>query len=175
MTGPDLTGTCPAVMTREAAYGFAQRRSWVFSAWWYSAVLAASGAVYSGFSLVLGQSPETGVVMAILGAALSAMGWALTAAPRFTRKFPKPASDIARVEQGIRTTPITIRTLLIATALGVAALAIITPKGGTPEMLPLLAMIVTVAAGACTGLAYIRRLMMRSVELYARWLNRQHS
>jgi len=170
MTGPDLTGTDPTVMTPGAAYGFGQRRSWVFSAWWFSAVLAASGVAYSGFSLMLGRSPETGVVLAILGAAMSAMGWALTAMPRFTRKFPKPAADIPRVEQGIRTTPITIRTFLIATALGVAALAILTPGDAYPDILPVLAMIVTLAAGVCAGLAYIRRLMIRSAELYARWL-----
>ena len=168
-----MTGVDPSVMTPEAGYGFAQRKAWVFSAWWYPGVLALSGAVYGVFALLLGQSPETGVVMAILGTALSALGWALTIAPRFTRKRPRPASDIPRVEQGIRTTPITIRTLLIAGALAVAALMLFTPGGASVDVLPLFGLLVTLILGMCAGLAHIRRLMMNSAELYATWLKRR--
>ena len=165
MTGPD-TGVVP----REEAFGFAQRRSWVFSAWWYPAVLAVSGAVYAGLAAVLGQSAELGIVMAILGVVFAALAWAFTAGQRFTRKRPKPASDIPRVEQGTRITPIVIRTILIVSLVGLGALVLFTPKGGSPEMLPLLGMLVTWPLGYAAGLAHTRHLMMTSAELYARWL-----
>lgn len=77
----------------------------MFSAWWYPAVLAVSGAVHAGLALFLGQSPELGIFMAILGAVFAALGWALTAWPRFTRKPPKPAADIPRVEQASGSLP----------------------------------------------------------------------
>ncbi|HSO14432.1 MAG TPA: hypothetical protein VLS95_00600 [Arthrobacter sp.] len=168
-----MTGPGTGVVSREEAFGFAQRRSLIFSAWWYPAVLAASGAVHASLAQALAQSAETGVVMAILGVVGSAVGWAFTAWPRFTRKPPKPASDIPRVEQGIRITPGMIRTILIATAVGVGALMLFTPQGGSPEMLPLLGMLVIWPLGLAAGLAYTRRLMLNSTDLYARWLERR--
>ena len=110
--------------------------------------------------------------MAILGVVGSALGWAFTAWPRFTRRPPGPAADV-RVEQGIRVTPIMIRTILIASALGVGALVLFTPKGGSLEMLPLLGMLVTWPVGLSAGFAYTRRLMLNSTDLYARWLERR--
>ena len=146
-TGMNVRST--VVVPDGAAFGFAQRRSWIFSAWWYPAVLAVSGAVHAGLTLFLGQSSETGIVMAILGAVCAALGWTLTAWPRFTRNPPAPASDTPRVKQGIRSTAGMIRTILMVSALGVAALW------------PL---------GLAAGLTYTQRLMMNSAELYARWL-----
>lgn len=168
-----MTGPGTGVVSREEAFGFAQRRSLIFSAWWYPAVLAASGAVHASLAQALAQSAETGVVMAILGVVGSAVGWAFTAWPRFTRKPPKPASDIPRVEQGIRTTPIMVLTILIASALCVGALVLFTPRGGSPESLPLLGMLVIWPLGLAAGLAYTRRLMIESPTLYARWLERR--
>ena len=77
------------------------------------------------------------------------------------------------MEQGIRTTPITIRTLLIAGALAVAALMLFTPGGASVDALPLFGLLVTLILGICAGLAHIRRLMMNSAELYATWLKRR--
>lgn len=168
-----MTGPAMGVVPDGTALGFAQRRSLVFSAWWYPAVLGISGVVQAGLALALGQSGETGIVLAVLGAVGAAAGWALTAWPRFTRKPPRPASDIPRVEQGIRITPGMIRTILIASALGVGALVLFTPMGGSPESLPLLGMLVIWPLGLAAGLAYTRRLMMNSAGLYARWLERR--
>lgn len=168
-----MTGPAMGVVPDGTALGFAQRRSLVFSAWWYPAVLGISGVVQAGLALALGQSGETGNVLAVLGAVGAAAGWALTAWPRFTRKPPRPASDIPRVEQGIRITPGMIRTILIASALGVGALVLFTPMGGSPESLPLLGMLVIWPLGLAAGLAYTRRLMMNSAGLYARWLERR--
>lgn len=165
-----MTVRSTVVVPDGAAFGFAQRRSWIFSAWWYPAVLAVSGAVHAGLALFLGQSSETGIVMAILGAVCAALGWSLTAWPRFTRNPPAPASDIPRVKQGIRSTAGMIRTILIVSALGVAALVLFTPNGGSPETLPMLGMLVIWPLGLAAGLTYTQRLMMNSAELYARWL-----
>jgi hypothetical protein len=163
-----MTGPGTGVASREEAFGFAQRRSLVFSAWWYPAVLAVSGAVHASLAVALAQSAETGVVMAILGVVGSALGWAFTAWPRFTRRPPRPVADISRVENGIRVTPIMIRTILIASALGVGALVLFTPQGGSLEMLPVLGMLVTWPLGLAAGLAYTRRLMLNSIDLFAR-------
>ncbi|WP_160664418.1 hypothetical protein [Pseudarthrobacter sp. ATCC 49987] len=167
-----MTGPATGVVPDATAFGFAQRRAWVFSAWWYPAGLAVSGAVYAGLALALGQSPETGIVLAILGTVLAALGWALTAWPRFGRKPPRPAWDIPRVEQGIRNTTVMIRSVLIVSALGVAALVLFTPQGGSPETLPVLGMLVIWPLGLAAGLAHTRRLMMNSASLYARWRER---
>lgn len=166
-----MTGT--ATDPRATAFGFAQRRSWVFSAWWYPIVLTISGVLHAGLAVVLGQSTELGIFMAILGAIFASLGWVFTAWPRFTRKPPKPASDIPRVEQGIRITPGMIRTVLIASGLGIGALVLFTPNGGSPETLPMLGMLVTLPVGVAAGLAYTGWLMKNSAELYARWLERR--
>jgi hypothetical protein len=158
---------------RATAFGFGQRRSWVFSAWWYPAVLAMAGAVHAGLAASLGQSAEIGIVMAILGIVFAAFGWVFTAAPRFTRKPPKQASDIPRVEQGIRITPGMIRTMLIASALGVGALVLLIPVGGSVEAVPLLGMLVAVPLGVAGGLAYTGWLMKNSAAIYSRWLDRR--
>jgi hypothetical protein len=166
--GVGMTGT--GADFRATAFGYGQRRSWLFSAWWYPATLACSGAVYAGLSMVFGQSAETGVVMAILGAAFAALGWIATAVPRFSRRPPKPASDLPRVEQGIRITPGMIRTVLVASALGIGALALFTPAGDSLESLPLLGMLVAWPLGIAAGLAHTGWLMRNSAGLYSRWL-----
>ena len=97
---PDITGTDTGVDSEGTAFGLAQRRSWVFSAWWYPAVLSVSGAVQAGLALAVGQSAQAGIVLASLGAVSAALGWALTAGQRFTRRPPKPGSDIPRERAG---------------------------------------------------------------------------
>lgn len=123
--------------------------------------------------MILGLSTEPGIFVTILGAAFASLGWVFTAWPRFTRKPPKPASDIPRVEQGIRITPGMVRTVLIASGLGIGALVLFTPNGGSPETLPMLGMLVTLPLGAAAGLAYTGWLMKNSDELYSRWLERR--
>lgn len=167
-----MSGGIQPTDPRAHAFGYAQRRSWVFYAWWYPAVLGFAGAVHAGLSLVAGMSPETGVVLLILGTVLAAVGWAVTAKPRFTAKQPKPASDIPRVEQRIRITPLIIRTVLGGTAVIVLLLVLLTPKGTSPEALPLLGLLIAYSSGVAAGLTYIGWLMVNSGELYDRWLQR---
>lgn len=168
-----VSGSGPPLESRADAVGFAQRRSWVFYAWWYPAILALSGAVHALISLLVGADPELGTVLLIIGAALSALGWAVTAAPRFTRKDPKPASDIPRVDQGIRITPRIIWTILCGTAAIVLALVLFTPKGTTAEAAPLLSLPVSFACGVAGGLAYTRNLMINSSSIHKSWLQRR--
>lgn len=172
-TPVSTTATATTTDPRAPAFGFAQRRSWVFWAWWYPAVLAIAGAVHAGLATVLGQSTEIGITMAILGGALAALGWVFTTWPRFTRKLPRPASDIPRVEQGIRITQGIIRTVLVAGALGIGALVLLTPLGGSLEAVPLLGMLAAVFLGLAAGLAHTGWLMKNSAELYSRWVNRR--
>lgn len=66
-----------------------------------------------------------------------------------------------------------IRTLLISSASGIAALLLLTPMGASPEAVPLLGMLVAAPLGTAAGLAYTGRLMKNSTRLYARWLERR--
>lgn len=159
---------------RGLALGFAQRRSWVFSAWWNPAVLCLSGAVHWALSLLSGEDPELGLVLFTMGTVLTAVGWAAAVKPRFTRKQPKPPADIPRVDQGIRITPGMIWTILVGTAVIVLLLALLTPKGASPEVIPLLGLLATFGGGIATGFAYIRWLMANSEALYGSWLQRNH-
>lgn len=168
-----MSGWAPPQGSRADALGFAQRRSWVFYAWWCPAVLAFSGSVHVLISLLVGAEPELGTVLFIIGAVLSALGWAVTAALRFTRKDPRPASDIPRVDQGIRITPGIIWTILCGTAVIVLALVLFTPKGATAEAAPLLSLPVSFACGVAGGLAYTRHLMVNSSSIHKRWLQRR--
>ena len=158
---------------RAGASGFAQRRSWVFWAWWYGAVPAISGAVQAGLAGILGQSAELGIALMVMGSALAAAGWLLTVGWRFTRKLPKPASDIPRVEQGIRITPSIIRVVVIGAVLIVLALALFIPQVGFPDAFPVLGMLVGFLWSVAAGLAYTGRAMKNSADLYARWLSRR--
>lgn len=155
-----------------AAFGFAQRRSWVFSAWWYPAVLGFAGATHSVISLFAREDPETGVVLLIIGAVLAALGWALTVQPRFTKSQPKPASDISRIEAGIRITPGIVWTVLIGADIIVLLLVFFTPNGTSPEAFPLLGLLIAFSVGLAAGLGYTRWLMVNSAEHYERWLQR---
>ncbi|VXB14232.1 hypothetical protein [Arthrobacter sp. 8AJ] len=160
-------------MPDATAYGYAQRRSWIFFAWWYPAVLASAGLLHAVLALALGQSAETGIGMAVLGAVLASTGWALTAWLRFTRRPPRPASNLLRVERGIRGTPVMVWTILVATTAAVVALILFTPNGASPENLPVLGLLITVPLGSAAGLLHTRRLMCNNAGLYARWLERR--
>jgi hypothetical protein len=169
-------GNAAAVATtdpRAQAFGYAQRRSWVFFAWWYGAVIAIPGAVDAALSGLLGQDPERGVITMALGAALSALGWIVTLRVRFSGKLPKPASDIPRVEQSIRINPNVIKVSVIGAVLIAAGLILLTPNGRSPELLPIVGLIAAAQLSIAGGLAYTGWLLKNSGELYARWRERR--
>jgi hypothetical protein len=165
--------TVVAMDPRAHAFGYAQRRVWIFFAWWYGAVIAIVGAVYAALCAILAQDPETGTGMFILGAGLSALGWLVTLGVRFSKKIPKPASDIPRVEQSIRINPKVIK-FSVAGAIVVAASSILlTPNGRSPEVLPIVGLIAAAQLSVAGGVAYSGLLLKNSGELYARWLERR--
>ena len=162
-----------AVDERAMAFGYAQRRSWIFWAWWYGVVLAITGAAEAGLSILLGQDPSPGMYMALLGAPLSVFGWLLTLGLRFSKKLPKPAKDVSRVEQAIRLNPGVVRFLVAAAVLVGAAMVLLTPNGRSPEALPCTALVVTAILSVTAGSARSGWLMKNSGELYSRWLERR--
>ncbi|WP_146069263.1 hypothetical protein [Arthrobacter sp. ZGTC412] len=173
MTLGDTAATMAATDPRAQAFGYAQRRSWVFVAWWYGATLAIPGAVDAGLSGLLGQDPERGIFMMIFGAVGSALGWLLTLGVRFSRKLPKPASDIPRVEQSIRINPSVIRFSVIGAVLIAAGLVLFTPNGRSPQVLPIVGLIAAAQLSIAAGVAYSGWLLKNSAELYSRWLERR--
>jgi len=155
------------------AYGYAQRRSWIFWAWWYGAVLAGTGAVDAVLLAIFGQNPERGVTMVFIGAAVSVLGWLVTLGLRFSRKPPKPATDLLRLEQGIRINPGVVKFLVVAAVLIPVALALFTPNGASPETSPILGFIGASILGLAAGMARSGWLFRNSNEIYRRWLQRQ--
>ncbi|WP_458781874.1 hypothetical protein [Arthrobacter sp. D3-16] len=155
---------------RAPAFGYAQRRTWVFFAWWYGAVIAIPGTVDAALS---GQDPERGIVTMALGAAISALGWLVTLGVRFTRKPPKPASDIPRVEQAIRINPRVVKFAVIGSFVIAAGLLLLTPNGRSPDTIPITGVVAAAQLSIAGGVAYSGWLLKNSGELYSRWLERR--
>lgn len=158
---------------RARAFGYGQRRSWVFWAWWYGMTLAITGWVDAGLSGLLGQNMDRGIFIVVLGGIISAVGWLLTLGVRFSKKPPKPASDIPRVEQGIRIAPMVVKFSLIATVLILAALTLLTPRGLSLEVLPITGLVAASLLSITGGMGYTGWLMKNSGKLYERWLERR--
>lgn len=157
---------------RAMALGFGKRRSAVFWAWWYGAVLAITGTADVTLSVFFGQTPDRGVLVLILGIIVSGLGWLVTCRARFSSKLPKPAADAARLEQAIPMYPIALKVCLIITAVLVAGLALFKPGGTSPEGIPLLGVVAAAGLSIAAGMAYSGRLKTNSSELYGRWLER---
>lgn len=98
----------------------------------------------------------------ILGAAISALDWLVTLGVRFSRKLPKPATDIPRVEHALQTNPGVVKFSVIGSMLTLAALAIFTPKGESPEGLPVIGLIAAAQLSIAGGIAYSGWLMKNS-------------
>lgn len=175
MLGSMTLGDATAVATdpRAEAFGYAQRRTWVFFAWWYGAVIAIPGAVDAALSGLLGEDTDRGIMVMALGAVLSSVGWLVTLGVRFSRKLPKPATDIHRVDRALRTNSPAIKLSVILSVLILAALLVFTPKGASPEGLPIVGFIAAALASITGGMAYTASLLKNSGELYAQWLERR--
>ena len=152
------------------AIAYAQRRSWVMWSWLHGAIMAVVGAVYALVSLLLGEDPETGTFMALLGLAIAALGWLVSAPKRFSRKLPKPAMDVPRVEQAIRINRgVVIFSNVLMAALILAA-AFGTPKGLSAESLPMLAAMLVFAPLLSVGMVRTKKLLVERGPRYDRWL-----
>lgn len=168
-------GDATAVAAEERALelGYAQRRSWIFWAWWYGVALAITGAGDAIFSGLVGQDTSRGVGMVLLGAPISALGWLLTLGARFSKKLPKPAKDVPRVEQGIRINPGVVKFLVIATVMVAAAMVVLTPRGTSPATLPYTGLVAAAILSLAAGMARSGWLFRNSSQLYRRWLERR--
>lgn len=159
---------------QELALGHAHRRNRVFLFWWMGMAFAIPGLAYAMAAAATGQSPETGLMTAALGLVLSGAGWLLAIGPRFTRKPPRPATDFARTHQQIRIATGVAAAAPIAMLAIVVALVTLTPKGASPEVLPILSSLAVYPVPISAALLYSRRhLLARREELYARWLARR--
>lgn len=147
----------------------AQRRAAVFGWWYFAMLLAICGVVYAISALVVGQTAavETGVGMTILGLAMSGLGWLISAGLRFSKKPPKPAGYIARVEQAIRTNPPAIISLYIMAALsflgGVAM--IILPNFGRMAAVPVAISMAAFFLGAAYAMIQNQRLLVAAMKV----------
>lgn len=158
--------TPPAVAL---AVAVAQRRAAVFGWWYFAMLMAICGAVYAITALAVGQTEhtETGVGMTILGLALSGLGWLVSAGLRFSKKPPKPAGYIARVEQAIRTNPPVIIFCFIMAALsflgGIAM--VILPNFGRIAAVPVVISMATFFLGTAYAMILNQRLLVAAMKV----------
>lgn len=164
------TGPRPEPTADNYALGYAQRRTWVSGSWMYGGMIAAAGTVYALVSVATGESPETGVGMALLGLALAALGWLVSAPKRFTRKLPKPSMDVARAEQAVRINKGVVIGSNILMAVIILCFAFGMPRGLTPEVIPVLAMMSVWAPLTGVLIMRARKLLMERGPRYERWL-----
>lgn len=155
------------------ALGYAHRRARVFMFWWMGMVFAIPGVAYAAALAATGQSPENGLALAGMGLGLSGVGWLAAIGPRFARADPKPAHDLARTEQNIRINPGVAIGLGVAMLLIVVALMVGTPKGMSPEALPVLALLAVFPVPIAAALLYSTHLHRNRDRLYADWLGRR--
>ncbi|WP_267275801.1 hypothetical protein [Arthrobacter sp. CDRTa11] len=170
-----MTGPAPSVTAVSPlhALGYAHRRARVFMFWWMGMVFAIPGAVQAAILAATDQNPEDGLVLAGLGLGLSGVGWLAALGPRYTRKAPRPAEDLARTEQYIRIGPGVAISSVIGMLLIVVALMVATPKGTSPEALPVLALLAVFPVPIAVALLYSRHLHLNRDSLYADWLARR--
>ena len=157
----------------QLALGHAHRRARVFWFWWMGMVFAVPGAVQAIVWAGTGQNPENGLVLAFLGVGISGAGWLMAVGPRFTRSAPRPANDANRAVQYIRIVPGTVIGMVVAMLVLVSLLLVATPRGTSPDVLPILAFLAAFPLPIGTGMLYSRHLHQHRDRLYAAWLRRR--
>jgi hypothetical protein len=151
------------------AVAIAQRRAAVFAWWWFPMLLGIMGAVYAITATVVDQTAEveTGTGMVVLGLVLSGFGWLVTAGLRFSKKRPKPAGYIPRVEQAIRTNPPVIICCFIMAALtflgGIAM--VILPNFGRMAAVPVVISMAAFFLGAAYSMIVNQRLLVAAMQV----------
>ena len=168
----DLTAPSTAGFP-QLALGYAHRRARVFWFWWMGMVFALPGLAQTTVLAATGQSPEDGLVLAGLGLAISGAGWLMAIGPRFTREDPRPADDVNRAEQYIRIVPGTAIGMVAAMLVIVVALMLATPRGTSPDVLPILAFLAAFPVPLAAGMLYSRHLHRERERLYTNWLKRR--
>ena len=157
----------------QLALGYAHRRARVFWFWWMGMIFALPGLAQAGVLAATGQSPENGLVLAVLGLVISGAGWLMAVGPRFTRTDPRPADDVNRAEQYVRIAPGTAVGMIAAMLAIVVAIMIAAPRGTSPEVLPILAFLVAFPLPVAAGMLYSAHLHRHRERFYAGWLERR--
>jgi hypothetical protein len=168
----DLTAASTAGFP-QLALGYAHRRARVFWFWWIGMVFALPGAAQAAVLAATGQNPENGLVLAGLGLGISGVGWVSAIGPRFTRTDPRPADDVNRAEQYIRIVPGTAIGMVAAMLVIVVVLMVATPRGTSPDVLPILAFLAAFPVPIAAGMLYSRQLHRERERLYTSWLERR--
>lgn len=168
-----VDATAVATDPRAEAFGYAQRRNWVFFAWWFGAAIAIPGAVDASLSGLLGQDTERGILAMALGAGLSSVGWLVTLGVRFSRMLPRPATDIPRVNQALPTNPPGHQSLGDRFCPDRSRLDPVHAGRQVQELLPIIGFVAAALMSVTGGMAYSASLLKNSAELYARWLERR--
>lgn len=163
------------VSTSGLALGHAHRRVRVFLFWWLGIIIAFPGAVYSAVQVATGQDPETGLGITVVGLVVSAVGWLAGLGMRYTKKMPRPASDVSRVEREIRVAKGAAITIPVLMLVIVIALMTLAPNGTSPGVLPVLGFLAAFPFPIAGALLYSRlHLLARREELFGQWLARNN-
>lgn len=151
------------------AVAVVQRRAVVFGWWYFPMLLAICGAVYAITALAVGQAAEieTGMGMTVLGLIMSGLGWLISAGLRFSKKPPKPAGYIPRVEQAIRSNPPVIIFCFIMAALsflgGIAMIILL--NFGRMAAVPVAISIAAFFLGVAYSMILNQRLLVAAMKV----------
>ncbi|WP_457963067.1 hypothetical protein M1E17_16495 [Arthrobacter sp. D1-29] len=167
-----MTGHSSADFPR-LALGHAHRRARVFWFWWMGMIFAIPGVAQAATLAATDQSPEDGLVLTGLGLLISAVGWLAAIAPRFTRAAPSPAGDVARTARYVRLAPGVFISVVAAMLVIVVIFMAVTPRGTSPEVLPIMAFLAAFPLPIGAGMLYSRHLHLNRDRLYAQWLGRR--
>jgi hypothetical protein len=163
-------------LQQRIATGYAQRRIWVFYAWWWPVIFTAGGLLYALPAAIAGnpQDLETGIIMFILGAVMSVLGWLMSLKPRFSKKEPKPATDMNRVAQALRIHA-GVRLVNII-FLGLILIALVfAPNPNKQEILSLAGLFIGIYAATLIGMEYRYKLLKNSAMHYWNWKEKNKS
>lgn len=140
-------------------------------------ILAVAGILYTLPALITNnaQDTETGLIATLMGVVFAGIGWLVSIGPRFSKKQPKPAAYMPRVEQSLRIHPMSRITnaivyFLIVTGLIVLALA---NDGITSSMVSILGLLTGIFGGVMIGMEYSYRMMKNSELVYSKWMQKQ--
>lgn len=152
------------------ALGYAQRRVVLQTALMGGLCITVAGATWALSSAALAQSPGNGLIMVLVGAAVTALGWLATAWLRFTGRPPTAVEGTARLDKapGNRIISGWIAVGLIFAACLAALL--FAPRGKEPDAVAVILMIMSCPLVMLAGFYRIRRIMRGRSEAYTRWI-----
>lgn len=142
----------------------------LFSFIWYpAALLVFSGIAYVLVSWLVREPLDIGIGFIILGSGLTLLCWLVTLGKRFTKKAPKPAADLIRVEWAIHSNPPVIKICWAAGAL-LAITTVVLPfvqsEDSSRDLIALSALFAVFFPGIAYGLSYAQRHLVAAKRLH---------